>query len=84
MHTVAYSKEALRTLQRMSVNTALRIRDKIRELAVDPRGMRNVKRLSNHPGYRLRVGDWRVLFTVDQDAVTIHVIRIEPRGGVYQ
>jgi mRNA interferase RelE/StbE len=77
MHGVAYSKEALKALHR-------RIRDKIRELAINPRVLRNVKRLSNHPGYRLRVGDWRVIYTVDQGAITIHVIRIEARGGVYQ
>ena len=84
MHALAYSKEALNALHRMPVNTARPIRDKIRELAADPRGMRNVKKLSNHPGYRLRVGDWRVIYTVDHGAVTIHVIRIEARGGVYQ
>ncbi|MBK1735024.1 hypothetical protein CKO15_06940 [Halorhodospira abdelmalekii] len=38
---------------------------------------------SYHPGYRLRIGDWRVVYTVSDETVTVHVIRIAPRGGAY-
>jgi mRNA interferase RelE/StbE len=33
--------------------------------------------------YRLRVGDWRVLFTPDRDEKVIHVYAILPRGDAY-
>ena len=33
--------------------------------------------------YRLRVGDWRVLFTPDHDARLIYVYAILPRGEAY-
>jgi mRNA interferase RelE/StbE len=33
--------------------------------------------------YRLRVGDWRVLFTPDKDQKIIHVYAILPRGDAY-
>jgi mRNA interferase RelE/StbE len=33
--------------------------------------------------YRLRVGDWRVLFTPDKDAKMLYVFAILPRGGAY-
>jgi mRNA interferase RelE/StbE len=33
--------------------------------------------------YRLRVGDWRVLFTPDRDAKMLYVFAILPRGDAY-
>ena len=33
--------------------------------------------------YRLRVGDWRVIFTPDKDQKIIHVYAILPRGEAY-
>jgi mRNA interferase RelE/StbE len=43
-----------------------------------------VNKLTEHPGFRLRVRDWRVLYLVDRDRIVIQVIRIAPRGGAYQ
>jgi len=34
--------------------------------------------------WRLRVGDWRVLFTLDDAARTMIVLRVLPRGGAYR
>ncbi len=33
--------------------------------------------------YRLRVGDWRILFTPEKDNKIIHIYAILPRGDVY-
>ncbi len=33
--------------------------------------------------YRLRVGDWRILFTPDKDAKMLYVFAILPRGDAY-
>ncbi len=68
----------------MPKNTARTISGKIRELAKAPKSMRNVKRLTDHPGYRLRIGDWRVVYTLHEQEVLIHVIKIKPRGEVYK
>jgi mRNA interferase RelE/StbE len=79
---VRYSKDAIRTLRRMPRPTAERIRDKVAAYAADPASQAaNVKALRGEPGVlRLRVGDWRVIF---EDGAVIAVIRIGPRGGVY-
>jgi mRNA interferase RelE/StbE len=54
-------------------------------LAADPMASNNnIKKLTNHPGYRLRVGDWRVVYTIHEQALMIVVVRIAPRGEVYQ
>ena len=84
MDKITFSKQADKALRRMPRNTALAIGKKIRELANNPNEMRNVKKLTNHPGYRLRVGDWRIIYTVNNDEVLIHIINIKTRGEVYK
>lgn len=84
MVDIAYSKAALRSLMRMPANTSKLIRSKIEQYAADPAAQaNNVKALKGEPGVlRLRVGDWRVLFT--EDGRVLAVIRIAPRGGAYE
>lgn len=83
MRRIAYSREALKTLRRMPANVAKTIRAKIELYAADPTSVaNNVKKLRARPGYRLRVGDWRVIF--DRDGNVLSVLRIGPRGGIYE
>jgi mRNA interferase RelE/StbE len=80
---ITYSKDAFRTLMRMPRNVARLIRSKIEQYAANPSSLaNNVKSLKGEPRYfRLRVGDWRVVFGEDDDEII--VIRIAPRGSAY-
>lgn len=60
------------------------VKSKIEALAADPLGAANVKKLVGRPGYRLRVGDWRVIYTLDSGRLVILVLDIGARGGVYK
>jgi mRNA interferase RelE/StbE len=84
MRSVTYSKAAVRTLRRMPANTAQTIRSKIAQLADQPESLaNNVAALRGEAGvHRLRVGDWRVIFTEDLQVVA--VVRIAPRGSAYE
>jgi mRNA-degrading endonuclease RelE of RelBE toxin-antitoxin system len=31
-----------------------------------------------------RVGDWRILFTVDRDALIVNIVTIDTRGQIYK
>ena len=42
----------------------------------------NVRKLQGRNGYRLRVGDYRVIF--DEDHVVVTILDIGPRGSVYE
>ena len=84
MFKITFSKQADKALRRMPRNTALIIAKKIKELAGSPKRMRKVKKLTDHPGYRMRVGDWRVVYTVKKKEVLIHIVKIKSRGEVYK
>ena len=84
MYKITFSKDADKTLRRMPRNLSLKIVQKIKQLADNPQTMPNVKKLTDHPGFRLRVGDWRIVYTVNDNELLIHVIKIKPRGEVYR
>jgi mRNA interferase RelE/StbE len=77
--TINYSKTAAKVLQRLDSVTAQRIGAAISKI---PYG--DIKPLEGVDNtYRLRVGEWRVLFVrIDDD--TIRISRIAPRGGAYK
>jgi mRNA interferase RelE/StbE len=83
MKRVVYGKDALRTLDRIPSNVAATIRKKVVQYASQPASLaNNVKALKGEKGsFRLRVGDWRVVFI--EDAKSVVVVRIAPRGGAY-
>ena len=85
MFTIRYSKAATQALMRMPRNTAEIIQGKLIELATDPHALRaNVRALMGRSEMRLRVGNWRVLYTIDDASETIDVIVIAPRESVYE
>ena len=85
MFKVEYSNAARKALKAMPRNVAGLIVEKIGALAADPFAPNNnVRKLTNHPGYRLRAGGWRVVYLVHERALLIVVVRIAPRGEAYQ
>ena len=84
MYRITLSKKADKILRRMPRNLSLNIAKKIRQLAQNPHEMQNVKKLTDNPGYRLRVGDWRIVYTVNDNDLLIHVINVKTRGEVYK
>ena len=83
MREVTYSRSAAKFLRRMPVTEANRVRAKINQYADDPESLaNNVKALMGSPFIRLRVGDWRVI--MDDRNRVLEVVKIGPRGGVYE
>jgi mRNA interferase RelE/StbE len=80
-YRVFLTSRAERDLSKLPKPVAERIVRKLAGLREDLRG--DVKRLTNMtPEYRLRVGDYRILFEVEAGRVTVH--RISHRRDVYR
>ena len=84
MRRVNWSTAATKTLRRLPTNTVELIVGKVELYAGDPRSLAaNVKSLRGTPGLmRLRVGDWRVVFTEDLEVVAVS--SVGARGDVYK
>jgi len=85
MYQLTYLKRAERALLTMPRATAILICDKLRLLATAPYASNNnVKKLQGREGYRMRVGDWRVIYEIRDDQLIVLVLGIGPRGGIYR
>lgn len=79
-YQIRYAAAVVRQLEKMSPDVSRRVRTKINRLSNGLAG--DVKRLTNYsPEYRLRVGDWRVLFNVVGDTISIE--RVSHRSDAY-
>lgn len=74
---IRYSKQAEKFLKKQTLAIRTRIREAIHNL---PRG--DVKKLQGRNGYRLRVGDYRVIF--DRNGNILYIERIDSRGQIYK
>jgi mRNA interferase RelE/StbE len=84
VYKITYTTQAAKSLLKMPRNTASLIREKLAQIANDPfASIPNAKKLQDKPGYRLRIGDWRVIYEINKDEVMIIVMKIAPRGEVY-
>ena len=84
MRAIEYTREAAKTLVKLPRSLRTLMRKKIEGLARDPFGAAKVKMIDGQPGFRLHVGDWRVIYDVEQGRLVVLVLRIAPRGGAYE
>ena len=85
MHSIEYTKKALKVLAKMPPDLRALVERKIEEVAADPHALHNhVKRLQGRLEFRLRVHDWRGIYRVLDDRVVMLVVKIGTRGQVYE
>ncbi len=85
VYKVVVEKKASRKLLKMSPEWSKRILEKINHIATDPYGVhRNAKKLQNRDGYRLRVGDWRIFYKLEDKVMTLYMIDVLSRGSAYK
>lgn len=81
-YTVSLSKKAAKQLDKLSDNIAEPIIGAIGNLANDPRPQ-GYKKLKGRDGYRIRVGDYRIIYEVFDDVLLIDVINLGHRKDIY-
>ena len=85
MYRLELRRAAVRALRRMNRSERTQIETKLDELALDPYAAHlDVRKLTGRAAYRLRVGDWRVLYQLDDKVCIIDVEDIRQRGSAYQ
>ena len=83
MRTVVYGREARKSLRRMPRNVAELTRGKLNQLASDPETLaNNLSALKGTSALRLRIGDWRVILSIEPEQIIVH--KIGPRGSIYR
>lgn len=84
-YTIIVKQQARKKLQSLAKPDRLRIADKINQLGYNPDSPElDIKKLEGEPGWRLRVGGWRVIFDRQDTVKIIAIERIKPRGDAYK
>ena len=83
-YTVVFARSARRELERLEVGMARRIISRIEALAGDPRPRGSVKLQGAADLWRIRVGDYRVIYSVDEDARLVDIRVVRHRSDAYR
>ena len=85
MFSIKYSNQAAKFIKKSEKETSQRIIKKLEELKKNPfpHDMKSIKG-SDEKFYRVRVGDFRILYEVDKKNNLIGIIKIDKRSKVYK
>ncbi|MEO5711980.1 MAG: type II toxin-antitoxin system RelE/ParE family toxin [Luteolibacter sp.] len=81
-YRITIKRSASKELEKIALQDRKRIIEKIRSLASDPRPPGS-KKLSGQEKYRLRQGDYRILYLIEDGELVIMVVKIGHRRDVY-
>ena len=85
MYILKYRRQARNYLARLPHKIKSAIVDQVHQLVADPDDPAlDIDALQGKKGYRLRVGQYRVLYTRENKQLIIEVVKIRPRGDVYK
>ena len=85
MYELKYRRQARNYLARLPLKIKSAIVNKLHELAANPDNPSlEINVLKGRKGFRLRVGQYRVIYTRQDDQLIIEVIKIRPRGDIYK
>ncbi|MGF1567016.1 MAG: type II toxin-antitoxin system RelE/ParE family toxin [Nodosilinea sp.] len=80
---VSILRRAQKELGNLPAGAFGRVRDALRALADEPRPA-GCKKLHGREGWRIRVGDYRILYKVDDNQQTVEVFHVGHRRDVYR
>ncbi|MCS7306453.1 MAG: type II toxin-antitoxin system RelE/ParE family toxin [Thermoguttaceae bacterium] len=83
MYEVYLERQAERDLRRLSRENFRRIVRRIKTLANNPRPSGSRKIVGSQSDWRIRVGDYRILYEVDDTSQCVRVMRVLHRREAY-
>ena len=83
-YRIEFKRSAARVLKKLPKPDRRRIRDKIDSFAENLPDPVTTKMKGNNPFHRVRVGDYRIIYEINEDSLLILVLKIGHRKEVYR
>jgi mRNA interferase RelE/StbE len=82
-YKITFQKQAVKALSKLHDPIYSRIKVAIQELAFDPKPT-GYKKLKGRPGFRIRIGDYRIIYEIDGLILLIDIIDLGHRKDIYE
>jgi mRNA interferase RelE/StbE len=82
MYELIFEKRALNFLNKLEHNIKKRIWNKLQECKENP--FRYLEHLTEIKGYKLRIGDYRLIIDLEQKIKILHILKIGHRKNIYE
>lgn len=83
MYSIIFEKSAQKKLYKLPSDARDKIIAKIQTLASNPRP-HGSKKLTGRPGHRIRIGNYRVIYLIDDGMLTVLIIDVDDRKQIYE
>jgi mRNA interferase RelE/StbE len=82
-YEISVRKSAVKELEEIPKKELKKILNKIKTLSLDPRPQGSQK-LSHKEQYRIRQGNYRIIYSIHDDNLTVHIIKVGHRKEIYR
>lgn len=83
-YRIEWKRSALKELKRLPADVIARVVRAVGELSANPFPPGVVKLAGAQYTYRLRIGDYRVVYTVDASVLVVEIVRVRHRSDAYR
>lgn len=83
-YTIEWKSSARKELRKLPPQTIKRIVTAVTTLADEPHPAGCRKLIGSHDTYRIRIGDYRVVYNILDDRLIVEIIRVAHRKDVYR
>jgi mRNA interferase RelE/StbE len=83
-YEIIFTRRAEKVFQRLPADLTRRLDRAIRALGDNPRPSGYRKLVGEENLYRIRVGDWRIVYSIEDSKLIIVVVEVGPLGSVYE
>ena len=82
-YKIVFKQSVVKDLRSIPTEDIRRILERIDGLADEPRPV-GVEKLSGDEKYRIRQGNYRILYTIDDDVIIVTIVKVGHRRDVYR
>lgn len=83
-YAIVISKSVQKQIDNLPNDVALRVIEKMQNLASEPRPDGIVKLKGSDNEYRIRIGDYRVRYEIDDESQLVQILQCKHRKDVYR
>ena len=84
LYKIEWKRAAKKELKKLDKQVILRVLQAVESLAEDPLRSGSKKLVGSNSIYRIRVGDYRIIYNIESSILTVEIIKVGHRGQVYR